>query len=251
MLQMKKLKKTLAETLEAKNKVTETEKETSETKAKFDGQIKQISEAHVEINKEKAEMKVFKKEYKENLESFREETNALLEKNSEIQKEVESHLQKAVGVSLFKAFDERRKVVDKKANKWLMILLISIVAELVCIVVLSLTVNDIGAGFGIRTLLAFLIGWVAIYSGTQYKLERRAEEEYAFKSNISLSLKPFQDLLEEHKADGGDITSLEKRLDEVFDNPCARLFKGGIKSEDSSEDNITWLRKIVEKSLNS
>lgn len=48
-----------------------------------------------------------------------------------------------------------------------------------------------------------LIVWFCI---AQYNRERRLEEEYAFKSNISLSLVPYRDLVEEILSKQGEAT---------------------------------------------
>jgi hypothetical protein len=69
--------------------------------------------------------------------------------------------------------------------------------------------------------LAFLVGFAA----RQYSRERRAEEEYAFKSLISVSLEPYRNLIEKmNSGSPEDKEFLKDLIRNIFDNPAKRLY---------------------------
>ena len=93
-----------------------------------------------------------------------------------------------------------------------------------------------------------------LFAAKQYSNERRTEEEYAFKSAISVSLEPYKDLLQRMKESGhGDEAKfVEKLLLEVFDNPVKRVYANpSITTElDEYQAKLKDLKKLLEMSKN-
>ena len=87
--------------------------------------------------------------------------------------------------------------------------------------------------------LAFLIAFTA----KRYSNERRAEEEWAFKSAISISLDPFRDLIARMKKDGHETAFVERLVSEIFDNPTKRLYALPPGKEEKEDMNIRGLLK--------
>jgi len=96
--------------------------------------------------------------------------------------------------------------------------------------------------------LAFLM----VFTATQYKKERQAEEEYAFKSAISLSLEPYRDLLVRmRKEDQSEADFVKKLMEEVFDNPVMRMFNIEEEEEKIAKMIINLLKKLPKDKISS
>ena len=79
--------------------------------------------------------------------------------------------------------------------------------------------------FFVRLGVMIPLGFLMYFTASQYKKEREAEEEYAFKSAISFSLEPYRDLLIRMRKDEELEAEFVKRLmEDVFDNPVKRLY---------------------------
>jgi len=75
------------------------------------------------------------------------------------------------------------------------------------------------------------------FAAGQYKKERQAEEEYAFKSSISFSLEPYRDLLVKmRKEDELEAEFIRKLMVDIFDNPVKRLYEG--KDDDTEVEAL-------------
>jgi hypothetical protein len=89
--------------------------------------------------------------------------------------------------------------------------------------------------------LAFLL-WFCAKQSTK---ERQAEEEYAFKSAISLSLEPYRDMLTKMSKEAHPETGFVRTLmGDVFDNPVKRLYTTG-NSDDEAKVVRDLLREIT------
>ena len=92
--------------------------------------------------------------------------------------------------------------------------------------------------------LVFLITFTA----KRYTSERRAEEEWAFKSAISVSLDPFRDLIARMKMDGHETAFVERLVSEIFDNPTKRLYNlASEKAEKSEVDILELVKELLDK----
>lgn len=93
-----------------------------------------------------------------------------------------------------------------------------------------------------------------IFCATQYSRERRLEEEYAFKSNISISLEPYKNLVE--KLVGSDPTEKAKftafiidSISKVFTSPTKRIFdkeKSDLKPEDLLKQTSEFIKPFID-----
>ena len=116
----------------------------------------------------------------------------------EYEKQIAHLLQLAVGASLFKAFDVRRKSLFRIANSWAIILGACVVASFGFFVWLVYAAKDaeaLNAFFLIRLSAVPILIFAIWFCAKQYANHRRFEEAYAFKSTLSLSLEPYRDLV--------------------------------------------------------
>jgi hypothetical protein len=158
------------------------------------------------------------------------QTAKVIAQNQAIQQEIKTHLQKAVGASLFHAFDKRRTGLNFGKWVWAAVMLVAVIAGGGLSLWLAESLKA-GSGSGLEPaffvkLSAIIpVTFAIVFAAKQYANERRTEEEYAFKSAISLSLEPYKDLLQKMKVDGHEAQAafVEKLLLEIFDNPVSRV----------------------------
>lgn len=161
--------------------------------------------------------------------------DAIIARVSNQQKQIDEHLASAAGASLFKAFDARRLTLSQGSSSWknLAFLSTALAVALTIWIAHDLSGNSqsaLTAAFYVKLTAAIPVAFAIAFCGQQYGRERRAEEEYAFKSAISLSLEPYEKLLKRLRSDGDhDPEFVKKLLLEVFDNPVVRIY--GSKKE--------------------
>ena len=214
-------------------------KEIITTKAEMKNQFTEIGQFYSEIGEKKKELLDLKKstaaELAEITESFssslnghKERTEKLVIQNESIETEIKSHLQRAVGASLFSAFGTRKDKIVVGKWLWFGALALSMVAGFIWIhFMIQEMKGSLDIAFVVRTVFGALIGYFIYFCSKQYDRERKAEEEYAFKAAVSISLKPFHDLLIESKNKEIDSEFMKQLMKEIFDNPVNRLFIEG------------------------
>lgn len=246
-------------------------KDSADARARVTSQLNDITNFYADIEKYKGEMLETRKRIQQDLDTFKdgadsqvkqfgERTQSIVSKNEELQKQINDHLHKAVGASLFLAFDNRRKQVQQGTMIWGVILMVATVGaagyalwfayELKSMLEKDMHWTLLAARSLFAVPVTFLIGFCA----KQYSKERRSEEEYAFKSAISVSLESYRDLLIRMKQDGHtvEVEFVKELLAEIFDNPVKRMYGVGqptaIKSELTSDDDSDPLA-VVERGV--
>jgi len=187
---------------------------------------------------------------------LRERTNEVVGTNESLIEQIKDHLRKAIGASLFTAFDKRRRSINIASWVWAVLLLLSVGGTIWFAIWFVGHITDIAgkeagkdpnniqwivvyARLVIVAPLAFLVAFTA----KRYSTERRAEEEWAFKSAISISLDPFRDLIARMKKEGHETAFVESLVAEIFDNPAKRLFAAPPDKVDKDRLDILGLVK--------
>jgi len=144
-------------------------------------------------------------------------TKKLLDELTALEVQIRDSLQKATGVSLFHSFQERRNQIAK--GKWIWAILAGVfgIATIIWVSVLAYTCSAIAPALYFKLAVALPITLIVWFCIAQYNRERRLEEEYAFKSNISLSLVPYRDLVEEVLSKQGEAAR-DKYAEFVIDS---------------------------------
>jgi predicted nucleic acid-binding Zn-ribbon protein len=191
----------------------------------------------------------------EQIETFKRNTEDIINRNEELTKEIEEQLQKATGVSLFHTFEKRKNELYKGLNWW------KVGVFFFGLVLLSISLwifNDLkGENFNssmflLKITIATPLVYLLYFTSSRYTKERRLIEEYAFKSTISLALKPYIDLvkkIEEDGADGKYKDLLIKSIEDIFQSPTDKVFSP--KHDEGKEENksniISMIGKIMEE----
>ena len=179
-----------------------------------------------------------------------EKTDTLLARNAELAEQVADQLQKATGASLFHAFHERKRAVVVSKWIWAAVSILGLGFAVWWGVYLAGAATDrLDTLFfiklaGTAPLLALLV-----FALTQYGRERRAEEEYAFKSALSLSLVPYKELIEEVEQgeNKGEFAKfLVRTIGQIYEAP--RLKEDGKQDGDAIPlKGIEQLTRLIEK----
>ena len=172
----------------------------------------------------------------------------------ELEGRIRKSIERATGYSLFHSFQTRQLDLQKAKQFWgyalLALVLVSLTASAIFIwSVQYVKVYD--AAFYLKLSISIPLIYALAFCNVQYSREPRLEEEYAFKSNISISLDPYQKLV------GGmvDKTKPEElskytafiidSVTRVFTSPTERIFETpGDKT--SAEKLIKTLGEFIE-----
>lgn len=193
----------------------------------------------------------------------REETNKIIQRNQELQDETKEHLLKAVGASLFSAFEKRKKKIEISKWVWAGFTTAAIVAQVVVIIWIANHVQSLATdipfyktpGFLLRVTVSIPILFFIGYSIHQYAREREYEELYGFKSSLSFSLSPYLDLVkklnEEPETSNGEHRQFViETIKQIFENPLPMRMetpKKGSADSNLIKDLLDRVIKIVEK----
>src|SRR5205814_6492600 len=85
--------------------------------------------------------------------------------------------------------------------------------------------------FWVKLSLTIPLGFAITFCTVQYSRERRLEEEYAFKSSISVSLNPYRDLIHSILEKDGQVDQSKYTdfvigsVTNVFTSPTDRVFE--------------------------
>ena len=188
-----------------------------------------------------ADYSELKKKCIDTVADFTEKSKLIVKQNTEYQSEIKVLLQKAVGAGLFGVFGKRQKFLTITRFIWVALVFISAIALAIGIYKLAsdlAKIKEVGwnVAFFVRTGIMIPLIYLLYFSAAQYKKERQAEEEYAFKSAISFSLEPYRGLLVKMRQDKAPETEFVKKLmEDIFDNPVKRLYTQKEEKTESEE----------------
>lgn len=185
-----------------------------------------------------------------------ERTTEMQARLSVLEEQICDALQNATGVSLFHSFQERRNQICKGKWIWAGMAAFFGIGTIIWVSILAYTCNVIAPALYFKLAVALPITLIVWFCIAQYNRERRLEEDYAFKSNISLSLVPYRDLVEEVLSKQGEATRDQyaqfviDSVDKVFTAPSDH--KGDIGLGDikhMGKEQLLFLAELVHIAL--
>lgn len=189
--------------------------------------------------------------------NLRERTDQVVSTNESLIDQIKNHLRKAIGISLFTAFDKRRRLITISSWIWAGLLLASVGATIwfafwfvdhITTVAATDAPSNQWAVVYARLVIVAPLAFLVAFTSKRYASERRAEEEWAFKSAISISLDPFRDLIARMKSEGHETVFVERLVSEIFDNPTKRLYAAAPPKEDKDElDKLNVIKDALDK----
>ena len=161
-------------------------------------------------------------------------TTTLTDELVKLEVQIKDQLEKATGYSLFHSFQTRKDLMVKSKKFWLWVLTVLLVLAIVLggWLVYTMTgksLGDLGVAFYLKLSLTLPLLFAISFSTIQYSTERRLEEEYAFKSNISISLIPYQELVEKLVKDDAEqrkeyASFIISTINKIFTSPTEEIF---------------------------
>ncbi len=187
------------------------------------------------------------------------QTNTLITKLADLEDQIKKQIQKATGFSLFHSFQTRQESISKSKNFWVKVLAVLLAATAALTIYLVNTVTGFDTAFFLKLSLSIPLIFAISFCTVQYSRERRLEEEYAFKSNISISLVPYQELVEklvsidQPEERQRYATFIMDSITKVFTSPTEEIFKEKNKGKGLGDvktvKQITELIEAVSKGL--
>jgi hypothetical protein len=164
-------------------------------------------------------------------------------------------IERATGYSLFHSFQKRQLDIEKEKRFWSRALggmvLVSLLASGVFIWSLRF-VTVYNAAFYLKLSISIPIIYAIAFCNVQYSRERRLEEEYAFKSNISISLDPYLKLVRE-LVDANKPEELAKytafiieSVNKVFTSPTKVIFDDQAADISTSQKLMKSVGDLIE-----
>lgn len=224
----------------------------TQTKAQLDqllidlqAQLQLLNEGITKTSSRETDTKTVYDELQSAVDGLKTRAEEIVKQSEDQQQVISEQLKKANAVGLFHAFDTEKVEHRKSAERWG----ISTIATLVVITILggllladssgkltfsnlfsSTQTGNIGLSYYLRKLaiLSPLLYWLVL-STRQFSKARRLQEEYAFKSTISLSLEAYRDML---RKEAGESTTQEyvlpvlaKSVEQIFSSPTESISK--------------------------
>jgi len=185
------------------------------------------------------------------------EYDRLVKELDNLESQIRESIRRATGFSLFHSFQERQHSLVRSKNFWALalggVVFVSIGLSIYLVWELS-QVQSFGATFYLKLSISLPIIYAIWFCTMQYSRERRLEEEYAFKSSISISLDPYRELVEklvDHK-DPSEVAKYTafviESIGRVFTSPTERVFDHA-KDSTPAEGIISAVSDLVKDVL--
>ena len=210
-----------------------------------------IKEFYSEVNNFRANITETKKEAQNAIKENDDETERIQVTLKNLEDQIKIQIEKATGFSLFHSFQTRQLELSKSKRSWVYALGALVLASWgISIYVISSTTNFDVAFFGKLSMTIPLI-YAIFFCTVQYSRERKLEEEYAFKSNISISLVPYQELVEklvnsEQAGEREKYTAfIIDAITKVYTSPTDKIFEGHEHSKQGTTDPMKQLEKAI------
>jgi DNA repair exonuclease SbcCD ATPase subunit len=172
----------------------------------------------------------------------------------ELEGRIRESIERATGYSLFQSFQKRQLDIAKAKRFWGyalgVVVLLSLGASAVFIYELRF-VQVYNAAFYLKLSISLPLIYAIAFCNLQYSRERRLEEEYAFKSNISVSLDPYQKLVEKlvDKTKPDELAKYTafviESVNRVYTSPTGQIFEPA-GDTNSAEKLIKALGEFIE-----
>jgi hypothetical protein len=213
---------------------------------------KKIKEFYGEVDKYREILSTSADESKNTIQSNNTATEQLISRLKELENQIRKQIEKATGYSLFHSFQTRQEAlkISKRYWVWALIFMVAVSISLSAYVMKSTTGIDVA--FFMKLSMSLPLIYAIAFCTIQYSRERKLEEEYAFKSNISISLVPYQELVEklvskEHQDERQKYaTFIIDSITNVFTSPTDKVFDHGEKQQGFDAKTIKHFNSILE-----
>jgi len=196
-----------------------------------------------------------------NIEKHDKEAERLTKYLAELEGRIHDSIERATGYTLFHSFQKRQQELKNSKYIWA-------IALLVCVCGSALLswffIHSLGGGvhefnpiFFMKLSISLPIIFAITFCSVQYSKERRLEEEYAFKSNISISLEPYQKLVgslvnQQDEGEKAKYTAfIISSINRVFTSPTGLVFDDNEKDGGTANTLLKTAGNIAETLVKS
>jgi hypothetical protein len=184
---------------------------------------------------------------------------SLVEELNKLENVIREKIRLATNYQLFHAFQTRQLAIVEEKKFWRNALFgivgLSFLLSAALIIYLFVATPTYNAAFFLKLAISIPIVYAIHFCSSEYSKERKLEEEYAFKGNISISLEPYRELVEK-MIDKGSPTEAAKYSDfviasiqNVFTSPTQPIL--GSTESKAAADEIADTSKGFTKILGS
>lgn len=211
-----------------------------------------ITEFFGRINEYRAVINTVEEDAIKAVKKNKDDTGVLVSKLVTLEDQIKEQLQKATGVSLFHSFGTRQGALSNSKKLWLWIIAFLVLASIALPMYVLKTSTDMNMEFFLKLSMSLPLIYAFAFCSVQYSRERKLEEEYAFKSNISISLVPYQELVEKLVANDQPeerqkyTAFIIDSITKVFTSPTDKIFDHENKRKASSDDSIKQVSGLIE-----
>ncbi|MGC4054480.1 MAG: hypothetical protein QM757_35830 [Paludibaculum sp.] len=127
------------------------------------------------------------------------ELNRLVKELDMLEGQIRESIRRATGFTLFHSFQKRQEDLEISKRFWVKMLSTAIGAAIllsVWFIYYASAIQNFGPAFYLKLTISLPLVYAIWFCSVQYSRERRLEEEYAFKSSISISLDPYRELVD-------------------------------------------------------
>lgn len=153
---------------------------------------------------------------------------------------------------MFHSFQTRQEAIAKSKRFWVGALAVVILASVGWTIFLYYHTEKIDTIFYLKISMALPLIYAITFCNLQYSRERRLEEEYAFKSNISISLISYKELVEK-LVNKGNPAEVEKfalfvieSVNRVFASPTEKIFDSEKRQRGLTPRSIKQLTPFID-----
>ncbi len=200
------------------------------------------------------QVKAFSTEKDAVMEQNKVQFQGLVDNLNELEGRIRESIGRATGYSLFHSFQTRQEALRVSSRFWMKALAGALFLALVMggFLIYELRSTPVNGIFFLRLALSIPLFYAVGFCTVQYGRERRLEEEYAFKANISISLDPYQQLVRKLVKDDNS-TEMEKytsfiidSITKVFTSPTDKIFDSTEKEKSGPKVSNKALKQAVE-----
>ncbi len=156
-----------------------------------------VNTFHGNVEKYRSNMDGITKKFTEANDNKTRQLEDIRDRLQEFEKKAQDQLERVAGANLFESFNVRRKQIAKTKWIWIWLVfvtLLSIIGWTWFAVLASKTLDTV---FFVKAGVTIPLGAVLVFWLKQFSRDRHTEEEYAFKGALSLSLSPYQGIIEQ------------------------------------------------------
>jgi hypothetical protein len=211
-----------------------------------------IKEFFSQIDQYRAKVTTVAEDAQQAVQNNKNETESLVSALKDLEGQIKEQIVKATGYSLFHSFQTRQESLARSKKRWAIALASFVALSIGWTVFLFISTTDLNTAFYLKLSMSVPLIYAIAFCNLQYSRERKLEEEYAFKANISISLVPYKDLVAT-LVDKGTPSEVQKystfiidSISKVFTSPTEKIYDTEKKQKGLTPRNIKQLTPLIE-----